>query len=296
MRFIRSVNAFLPSVLLVSLAMGQDEPQDSFVIRDVRLFDGETVQERRSVVVVDGLIDRVGGRNLRAEGLPIEDGQGRTLLPGLIDSHVHLPGFGTGAVLSQNAQLGVTTVIDMGGAGISLERVRSLKAQDGPQHASIVMAGLWATATGGHPTQMAGGDFPTIDDPEMALEFVDERVTEGSDFLKVIYDDLAWLTQAVPMIDAETLAALVDAAHDRGLLAIAHIGTEARARVAIDAGVDGLAHLFGGDGISANFGELAAQRGIFVIPTLSVLPARVACRVPRYSLRFDSLSIRACLF
>jgi imidazolonepropionase-like amidohydrolase len=67
------------------------------------------------------------------------------------------------------------------------------------------------------------------------------------------------------------VAALVTAAHKRGLLAVAHIGNERFARGAIAAGVDGLAHLFVGPTVSADFGQFAASKGVFVIPTLSVL-------------------------
>ena len=261
-------------VLLLALdwpmAKAQDGPQDSFVVSNVRLFDGERVQERRTVIVVGGVIEQVGGPNLRADALPIVDGEGRTLLPGFIDSHVHLPAFGTDAALSQNTRFGVTTVIDMFSAGITLDVIRDFKAQDDPQHASIVMSGTGATATGGHPSQMGNVDFPMIDEPQRAQEFVNARVSEGSEFLKVIYDDLA-ARQVVPMLDRETLTALVEAAHSGGLLAIAHVSTEAQARDVIEAGVDGLAHLFNTDDVSADFGAVAARHDIFVIPTLSVV-------------------------
>lgn len=131
-----SFGRFLLVVLLVTLvaplARSQDGPQNSFVVGDVRLFDGERIQEGRTVIVVDGVIEQVGGPNLGADELPIVNGQGRTLLPGLIDSHVHLPAFGTDAALSQNARFGVTTVIDMFSAGITLETIREFKAQDNP--------------------------------------------------------------------------------------------------------------------------------------------------------------------
>ena len=69
------------------------------------------------------------------------------------------------------------------------------------------------------------------------------------------------------------MAALVTAAHARGRIAVAHIGNERFARGAIAAGVDGLAHLFVGPAVSSDFGQLAASRGVFVIPTLTVLYA-----------------------
>jgi imidazolonepropionase-like amidohydrolase len=98
-------------------------------------------------------------------------------------------------------------------------------------------------------------------------------VAEGSDFLKLIFDDTSeWIpTQRFPTLDEATVAALAAAAHARGRVAVAHIGSERYARGAIAAGVDGLAHLFPGAAVSADFGAFAARHGVFVIPTLSVI-------------------------
>jgi imidazolonepropionase-like amidohydrolase len=63
----------------------------------------------------------------------------------------------------------------------------------------------------------------------------------------------------------------VRAAHDRKKLAIAHVGSEADARAAVDAGADGLAHVFSGADATPDFGVLVASRGVFVIPTLTPL-------------------------
>ncbi|HEX6999800.1 MAG TPA: amidohydrolase family protein [Gammaproteobacteria bacterium] len=272
-----SPSAFVLAVLACCPLAKAQEP-GSFVIRDVRVFDGERLQENRTVVVSNGIIDRVGGPNLRAAGLEVVDGRGYTLVPGLIDSHVHLPGYQPESALAQFAALGVTTVVDMFSAGKTFEAIKAIKTRDEPQYASVVTSGTGATAPGGHPSQLQPTTFPTIDKPEQAREFVAARLAEGSEFIKIIYDDLAEYRAAVPTIDEATLRSLVEAAHDRGAMAIAHIGSEADARAVIAAGVDGLAHLFAASEVSADFGELAARAGVFVIPTLSVLHS--ACGRP----------------
>jgi len=67
------------------------------------------------------------------------------------------------------------------------------------------------------------------------------------------------------------MQALVAAAHNSGKVAVVHVLSEQQARDAIEAGADGLAHLFIGDSVSADFAALAAMRHVFVIPTLSAL-------------------------
>jgi imidazolonepropionase-like amidohydrolase len=234
------------------------------------LFDGERVIEHRTVIVENGRIARLGGGDLAPIGRVI-DGPGRTLLPGLVDAHVHAAN-DVDAILGQAASLGVTTMIDMWNGGERFTALKQARDTDPPHLAAIFTAGIGATATGGHPSQMGGEPFPTIDDPAEAQAFVDARIAEGSDFLKIVYDDLQSLGfPARPMLSRETLAALVRAAHLRGKLAVVHISTEAQAREAIAADADGLAHLFSGETVAAGFGELAAREGTFVVPTLSVL-------------------------
>jgi hypothetical protein len=75
----------------------------------------------------------------------------------------------------------------------------------------------------------------------------------------------------IPTLSKETLAAAIAAAHKRGKLTVVHIGTLQDAEDAINAGADGLAHLFAGAKSDPDFGRLVAAHHAFVIPTLTVL-------------------------
>jgi imidazolonepropionase-like amidohydrolase len=251
-----------------------------YVIRNVRVFDGESVAERQTVVISDGKIAAVGPAVTVRAGAQEVAGDGRTLLPGLMDAHVHLPVFGAADALQQSLAFGVTTSVVMWAAPAQVvSRLKELEARDTPDMSAILIAGTGATAPEGHPTQM-GGDpllIPTLTAPGEADAFVAARLAEGSDFIKIIYDDIEKYGKR-PTLDEATVAALATAAHARGRLAVAHIGTERGARGAIAAGVDGLAHLFEGNTVSLDFGTFAAKHGVFVIPTLSVLYA--ACGKP----------------
>jgi imidazolonepropionase-like amidohydrolase len=246
----------------------------SYVIRDVRVFNGETVAERQTVVISEGRIAAVGATNVAIpSGAQEVAGEGRTLLPGLIDAHVHLPFFNPADALQQNLAFGVTTTVVMWAAPPLAAQVKELG--DRPDLAAALMAGTGATAPGGHPTQMdpqAARFIPTLTSPAEADAFVVARVAEGSDFIKIIFDDTREAyARTLPTLDDATVAALVTSAHKRDRIAVAHIGSERFARGAIAAGVDGLAHLFVGPTVSTDFGRFAASRGVFVIPTLSVL-------------------------
>jgi imidazolonepropionase-like amidohydrolase len=258
-----------PTLALLVAAAPSDA--QTFVIRNVRVFDGDQVAQRRDVFIEDGLIRRIRASGpALPSGLQVVDGTGRTLLPGLIDSHVHLSD-SAALDLRQALSLGVTTVLDMWSGGRRLEQLKALRAADATDMAALFTAGQGATAPGGHPSQMGGPPFPTIADSADADAFVRARIGEGSDYLKIIYDDLAGLGRRAPMLSRATLAALVAQAHSHALRAVVHIGTEAQARDAIDAGADGLVHLFVASSVATDFAADVVRRGAFLIPTLGVL-------------------------
>lgn len=239
------------------------------LISDVRVFDGEHVLEHRSVLIENGRISRIGSAHLKDSRAQVVDGRGRTLLPGLIDAHVHVSSDTVGS-LHQALALGVTTVLDMFTSLDTLKKLKQIEADDPSNVADVRTAGIGATAPGGHPSEMGGPPFPTISTAADAQAFVDQRIAEGSDFIKIIYDDLS-LRQKVPMLDQSTLAALIRAAHRRHKLVVVHIGNENQARDVISAGADGLAHVFFGKTSSEDFGRFAAAHHVFVIPTLVTL-------------------------
>jgi imidazolonepropionase-like amidohydrolase len=264
------------AMALVALCIGISSPAAAspagFVVRDCELFDGKRVLSHRNVIVRGSKIDRIEASTAPVPSdLEVVDGRGRTLLPGLIDAHVHVPPAKAAAALRQALRLGVTTVLDMFGSPAHLKPVEQADAAD---MASMRTAGIGATAPKGHPTQMSRETFPTIANTQDAQSFVDARIREGSDYIKIIYDDFSEYRADFPrveIISRPTLAALVAAAHRRGKLAIVHIGSEDQARAAIAAGADGLAHLFTGAAGSPDFGRYAHAHHVFVITTLGTL-------------------------
>jgi imidazolonepropionase-like amidohydrolase len=260
-------------VWLSALAALCQTPATPQLIRDVRVFDGERVLEHRSVLVEDGKISRIDGSDLKVTSAEVVDGRGRTLLPGLIDAHVHLPN-PVEKASHQALVLGVTTQLDMFNAGDRLKLIKRLESEDRPDLADMRTAGTGATVPGGHPTQMGGGPIPTITAPEQAQSFVDARIAEGSDYIKIIHDDgstWAWTTKRVPMLENATMRALIEAAHKRGKLAVVHVLSEQQARDAISAGADGLAHMFVGETVGPDFGRFVSDHHAFVIPTLTTV-------------------------
>ncbi len=246
------------------------------LFQDVRVFDGKAAHEHRSVLVVDGTIANADFRGSAPAGARIVDGKGRTLLPGLIDSHVH-----AFRKLEMPLVFGVTTEIDMF-TDVSVMQKIAKDMADGSNRdgADVFSAGTLVTAPGGHGTEYPI-KIPTLTRADDAQAFVDARIAEGSYFIKIVMEE-GWGTTRFNTLDRKTVRAVIDAAHRRGKLAVVHITTLANARAALEEGADGLAHLFPGDAISAAdaqaLARLAQARGAFVIPTMSVLSSMAGIR------------------
>ena len=117
-------------------------------ITDVRLLGSSGAVD---VTFADGTISAVGPAGTASAGGEVVEGRGRTLLPGLIDTHVHLL---ERAHLEAAARAGVTTVVDLGTHPDEL--VARLRAEDGG--CDLLSAGSAASAPGS--TQIAHMGFP----------------------------------------------------------------------------------------------------------------------------------------
>lgn len=240
----------------------------AFAVRGVAVFDGRELRRGMTVIVSDGRIERVGREIDVAEGMATVDGADRTLLPGLIDAHTHT--FNADH-LREAASVGVTTELDQFTAVTFLQAMHAEQAAgDVTERADLLSGGVLATAPGGHGTEY-GMVIPTLTSPADATGFVRSRAEEGSDWLKIIWDDGRTYGRTIPTLDSATVGALIAAAHDDGLLAVVHVATRHDARAAVSMGADVLAHA-PHDGPPANdFGEVLARHGSAITPTLTVI-------------------------
>ena len=240
-------------------------------IENVRLFDGETLVEV-SCVVIEGAFIRSVGEASPAGAMRV-DGRGATLLPGLIDSHVHTDVAGLRDALA----FGVTTELEMMGHWSPRQRRRIARRHD---VADLRSAGMGVTPKGGHPSEYLRFSnlpmrlffrFPFVDGPEKAARFVARQAAHGADYIKIFIEDGSCIGfPGLPVLDDATLRAAVDEAHRQRKLAIVHATTAEGAHRAIDAGADGLAHLFLNEPSPGLIADIAAS-GAFVIPTLVTL-------------------------
>ncbi|MDX8050853.1 amidohydrolase family protein [Lentzea sp. BCCO 10_0798] len=243
-------------------------------ITGARVFDGEKTLGVTTVSLEDGKIVRIGGEV--PAGSDVVDGTGATLLPGLIDAHVH-----TGPEsLALALRFGVTTELEMQGLNT---RDRRAGISENDAVADVRSAGFGLTPPGGHPSELFPPGFtpggrggpreageppfhPDATSPEGAAASIPRLLAHGSDYVKFMIDDGSVEGHpGLPMIDQATLNAGAAEARRYGALTVAHTLTIDAVRMAVEAGIDGLAHVF----VEPHNDEIIAMikdAGMFVVP------------------------------
>jgi imidazolonepropionase-like amidohydrolase len=221
-----------------------------------------------TVVTAGGLIRRVGpsAEVVPPPGALVVDGTGATLLPGFVDAHVHLGFSSAGRVLAG----GVTTVRDLGWPPRRLAALRR-RAADPRRSPRLLAAGQLLTVPGGYPTRAPWappGTARPVAGVAEAVAAVAELAEAGAAVIKVALDD-----RVGPTLPAAVLAAVVEAAAERGLGVTAHVGTAAEAAKALAAGVGELAHWpFDPAGLPGVLIDALAET-VVAVPTLHVDPS-----------------------
>lgn len=284
----------------------------SKAIINANVFDGINVIGKKNIVFADGIIISI------SDEMPIDidetiDGTGCTLLPGLIDAHVHT----SVEFLRDALKFGITTELEMMGGFTKRGRDTQLKGIH--DAADVRSAGMGLTAPGGHPDELipkGNGipDFvlkemekmneeekvvflaahkaqkeeeefgPDVTSFEGAIAFVHRQANNGADYFKIMIEDGTVMNApGLPVIKTSVLRKAVEEAHKLGKIVIAHVLTAEAAKTAVEIGVDGLAHLFiDRPDWTKKLIESIASKGIFVTPCLvlnSSIIGNSACHV-----------------
>jgi imidazolonepropionase-like amidohydrolase len=279
----------LITVPTASSASCADTAGTDLIITGAHIFNAGS--DTTSIHISDGLICAVGSEPAQTEAGITIDAQGLTVLPGLIDSHVHLFPMGSSTGINSDASLenfirdelpkrlleylehGVTTIISVGDAWPAVSDLRRQISAGRILSPRLLITGPILTAPGGYPATTICKDSPwcrshlTVElrNEDHARQTVHKLADGGVDAIKLVYDDAR-----AKKLDANLVRVIAHEAHDLGLPVIAHATNIADAREVTELGADVLAHLPSGGSIDKTFANQLQQRGVIVISTAGV--------------------------
>lgn len=245
------------AALLSSLVAGAGSADTGsrFFVQADRFFTGTTLVTGRVAVAVEGGKVVAAGRLRIPAGVRVLRFKNATILPGLIDLHVHEA---PRVLLGE----GVTTTRNLG------EAVAVLRAPfTASGYPRVVAAGPIITVPGGYPTRRYPAYAAPVSSTEDAVGEVDSLVAEGAALIKIGLE--TGLDGSLPTLSAAQVSAIVTEAHRLNRIVTAHVLEGKGLDIALAGGVDEIAHM-PCVGVSPNQIASLVERHIFVISTLHV--------------------------
>lgn len=273
----------------------------TILFKEAFLIDGSGAEpiDGASVVVENGQIKEVdaAGKSTAPDGARVIELNGRTLMPGLIDAHVHAGNIEVNleqtAVLppavyvlktTQNLEtdlsLGFTTLRDAGGLDWGFKQAIAQGLIKGPR---LLLSVNMLTQSGGHGDKRgiareqnvprnSIGMYPEIcDGPDEVRKAAREALRRGADVIKVMADGgVASPTDKLGQwqFEVDELEAAVRVARAAGTHVMAHCYADQAITNCVEAGVKTIEH---GNLMGRATAELMAARGAYLVPTLTVL-------------------------
>jgi imidazolonepropionase-like amidohydrolase len=264
--------------LLALLAVSVPALAETTVLKNVTVIagTGAAPQPNSAIVMTDGKIAWVGPVSaLKAPaGATVKDLSGKFVMPGIIDSHVHLGMMhdvtqdekyetpeNVQADLKQYAAYGITTVQVLGTDKDFVLDMRNQQRKSRPSMARIFSAGQGAVIKGGYGG-LVGVTNP-ISTPQEGRKLVDEQAAKGVDFIKLWVDDER-KTIPVKMPPAVS-AAIIDEAHKKHLRAVAHVFYLADAKELVREGINGFAHMVRDQPVDDELLNMMKAKGVWMV-------------------------------
>lgn len=271
------------------------------------------------LVIEGGSIKEIAERPVRIDGARLIDVQGRTVMPGLIDLHVHISAVEVNLgrqssmpnalvtlrsvpLMTAMLRRGFTTVRDAGGAGFAMKQAVDTGLVKGPR---LFVSGRALSQTGGHGDMRARSDFLSAtplcacgvragalarvaDGVDAVRRAVREEFQMGADQIKIMASGgVASPTDPIGALgySEDEIRAIVDEAQRQGSYVLAHAYTAEAIARAVRLGVRSIEH---GNLVDAAAAALMAQMGAYAVPTLVTYDA-LASEGEQYGLGPESL-------
>ena len=275
----RLLSPCLAAVLLLT-SQAPLSGQASLLFENVTLIDGtgRPAVPNAWVLVEGERITRVALREIEApRGSERIDGSGKFLIPGLMDMHIHLsggrgrggPDEGAGIrALHGFLYSGFTSVFDAGNNPDYIFGLRTAERAGRIVAPRIFATGGVVTAPGGHG---GGAGATLVDEWPGDMPLLDAHIAREPDLVKLTFDEHGWGTRPlIPLLDPGLMAEIGRYFNEHGIRTPVPISHEFRARQAIEAGINTLAHPIIQGPVSDGFVSLMAATKVPMVSTLTI--------------------------
>ena len=297
--------------------------ENEYIIKNVHVIVGDGSELFHQIVYIkDGIIKEVTDKTLEIKQVQIIDGTGKTLMPGLIDSHIHIQGLNNRSDKDSDRFLeeqipiifservlpyGITTIKDLCAPKHFIYKLRDqIKSGKiiGPE---LMVVGPNFTDPNGHPANTLGGNNPWIR-KEMALEVstseevsagIDELKAAGVDFLKFTYHggDYWYFDEKLQIkkLDKALMKQIISEGKEKGMLTTAHAFYKEDVRELLEAGIYGIEHGILDEQIAPDDDiiKLWKESGAHFVPTVNAMtyekePMRLVNSIHNLKVLYDA--------
>lgn len=236
--------------------LGQDKYT---LIENVNIFTGEEYLTNTQILFEADRIIEISDKIKAPRKTNKIDGTGKTIIPPLINAHVHI---WMPENLKDALKAGIFANLDLHSNDFFANQLRALNGQD--EYSLYIGCNAGATVPKGHGTQF-GIPVPTINDTVSAVQFVNDRIEAGADFIKILKEP--YFATLSPTQTQE----IINATHAAEKVAVSHISKAADAVELSLQRVDGFAHLWQDTIISDSALLILKEAGVFITPTIAVI-------------------------
>lgn len=288
-------------VVVKYLTRPKKKKQSGIVIKNVHIIVGDGSElKNQSVYIKNNRIEKITSETLDLKNVQVIDGTDKTLMPGLIDSHVHIQGINNRSDEDSNRFLaetvpeifserilpyGITTVKDLCAPRRFIYKLRDKINSGEITGPELLAVGPNFTAPDGHPASTLGGDNPWIrkeladevSSPEEVSVAIAKLKAAGVDFLKLTYQggDYWYFDKKLEIakLDKPLMEQVIREGKENGLKTTAHVFYKEDVRDLLNAGIYGVEHGVLDEVLSPDDDliKLWKESGAYFVPTVNAM-------------------------
>ena len=310
--------------LIKFLRRPKKKKTDGYLIRDVHIIVGDGSELfHQNVLIKGGIIRRISDEAIGDTAATAIDGVGFTLMPGLIDSHIHIQGgFSCHSEAESDEFLrdrmphifsesvlpyGITTIKDLDAPKHFIYKLRDKLRSGEITGPELLLVGPNFTAPGGHPASTLGSNSPwakaemaiEVSTPAQVSEGIRELKKAGVDFLKFTFQggDYWYFDEkrSIRKIDRDLMRQIIREGKENGLNATAHVFYYDDVKELLEAGIYGIEHGILDRDIEPDDPIIALwkESGARFVPTVNAMtyekdPARLAHSLHNLKILYDA--------